>query len=216
MERIKIAIVDDHKLVSKAIENMISSNPKFKVVLNCCNGDDFLSQLEQAKVLPDVVLMDVNMPKKNGIETTAEVTQKYPDIKVIVLTMEDNETTIINMLKAGAKGYLLKDMSPDILFDAINIVYEKGIFYTDIVTQSLLKIKAEVKANYEITDSLKDRELDFIKMACSELTYKEIAEKMCVSPRTIDGYRDSVFAKLNVKTRVGIVLFAIKHELCKN
>ena len=114
----------------------------------------------------------------------------------------------------GERGYLLKDMSPDILFSAINIVHQKGIFYTDIVTQSLLKIKTEEKATIEINKSLKDRELEFIKLACSELTYKEIAEKMCLSPRTIDGYRDSVFAKLNVKTRVGIVLFAIKHEMC--
>ena len=128
--------------------------------------------------------------------------------------MEDNESTIINMLKVGAKGYLLKDMSPDILFDAINIVHEKGIFYTDIVTQSLLKIKTEEKATNEIIDVLKEREKEFIKLACSELTYREIAEKMCVSPRTIDGYRDSVFTKLNVKTRVGIVLFAIKHDIC--
>lgn len=213
MEKIKIAIVDDHKLVSKAIENLISSNPKFKVVLNCFNGDDFLQQLSEAKVLPDVVLMDVNMPKKNGIETTAELTANYPDIKVIALTMEDNETTIISMLKAGAKGYLLKDMSPEILYDAIKIVHEKGIFYTDVVTQSLLKIKSEDKINFELTNSLKERELDFIKLACSELTYKEIADQMCVSPRTVDGYRDSIFTKINVKTRVGIVLFALKHGI---
>ncbi|WHF52178.1 response regulator transcription factor [Chryseobacterium gotjawalense] len=214
MERIKIAIVDDHKLVSKAIENMISFNPKFEVVMNCFNGEDFLKQLDHRKILPEVVLMDINMPRKNGIETTLELTKNYPDLKVIALTMEDNESTIISMLKAGAKGYLLKDMSPDILFDAINIVHEKGIFYTDIVTQSLLKIKTEEKINQEINNSLKDREIEFIKLACSELTYKEIAEQMCVSPRTVDGYRDSIFAKLNVKTRVGIVLFAIKHHMC--
>lgn len=213
MDRIKIAIVDDHKLVSKAIENMISFNPKFEVVMNCFNGEDFLKQLEHKKNLPEVVLMDINMPRKNGIETTAELTKNYPELKVIALTMEDNESTIISMLKAGAKGYLLKDMSPDILFDAINIVHEKGIFYTDIVTQSLLKIKTEEKVLQEINALLKDREIEFIKLACSELTYKEIAEKMCVSPRTVDGYRDSIFAKLNVKSRVGIVLFAIKHDM---
>lgn len=216
MERIKIAIVDDHKLVSKALENLISYNPDFEVVMNCFNGEDFLKQLETTEILPEVVLMDINMPKKNGIETTAALTEKYPELKVIALTMEDNESTIISMLKAGAKGYLLKDMSPDILFDAINIVHEKGIFYTDIVTQSLLKIKTEEKVTIEINKSLKDRELEFIRLACSELTYKEIAEKMFLSPRTIDGYRDSVFAKLNVKTRVGIVLFALKHDLCEN
>lgn len=213
METIKVAIVDDHKLVSKALENMISLNPNFQVTMNCFNGQDFIDELQKTKTHPDVVLMDINMPIKNGIETTAEVSRKFPNLKVIALTMEDNEGTIIKMMKAGAKGYLLKDMSPDILFNAINIVHEKGIFYTDMVTQSLLKIKTEEKFMKELDETLKDRELEFIRLACSELTYREIARQMCVSPRTIDGYRDSIFSKLNVKTRVGIVLFAIKHNL---
>lgn len=213
MGTIKIAIVDDHKLVSKALENMISFNPNFEVIMNCFNGQDFLDELRTKKTCPDVVLMDINMPIKNGIETTAEISKEFPNLKVIALTMEDNESTIIKMLKAGAKGYLLKDMSPDILFDAINIVHKKGIFYTDLLTQSLLKIKTEEKFMNSLNDTLKDRELEFIKLACSELTYREIADQMFLSPRTIDGYRDSVFIKLNVKTRVGIVLFAIKHNL---
>lgn len=213
METIKIAIVDDHKLVSKALENMISYNPNFDVIMNSPNGQDFLDQLRTVQDFPDVVLMDINMPIKNGIETTAELTKEFPQLKVIALTMEDHEGTIIKMLKAGAKGYLLKDMSPDILFDAIDIVHKKGIFYTDLVTQSLLKIKTEEKFMETLSDTLKDRELEFIKLACSELTYREIADQMFVSPRTIDGYRDSVFVKLNVKSRVGIVLFAIKHNL---
>jgi len=213
MEPVKVAIVDDHKLVSKALENMISANEDLRVLMTCFNGQDFVSSLKESEEKPDVVLMDINMPIQNGIETTREISELYPDMKIIALTMEDDEATIINMLKAGAKGYLLKDMSPETLFDAIRIVHEKGIFYTDIVTQSLLKIKTEEKATKEITDSLKSRELDFIKLSCSELTYKEIADQMFVSPRTVDGYRDSVFAKLNVKTRVGIVLFAIKHGL---
>lgn len=214
MEKIKIAIVDDHKLVSKALENMISFNPNFKVIMNCYNGQDFLDELHKSSNHPEVVLMDINMPIKNGIETTAEISKTFPNLKVIALTMEDNENTIIRMIKAGAKGYLLKDMSPDILFNAINIVHEKGIFYTDLLTQSLLKIKTEEKFLDEMNDGLKDRELEFIRLACSELTYKEIAEQMHLSHRTIDGYRDSIFIKLNVKTRVGIVLFAIKHNLC--
>jgi DNA-binding NarL/FixJ family response regulator len=214
MDNIKIAIVDDHKLVSKALENMISFNPKFEVIMNCCNGQDFLDELREKRKGPDVILMDINMPIKNGIETTEEISRDFPDLKVIALTMEDNESTIIKMLKAGAKGYLLKDMSPDILFDAINIVHEKGTFYTDLLTQSLLKIKTEEKFMVDLLEALKGREVEFIKLACSELTYREIAEKMYLSPRTIDGYRDSVFIKLNVKTRVGIVLFALKHDLC--
>ncbi|UOE39847.1 response regulator transcription factor [Chryseobacterium suipulveris] len=213
MKKIAIAIVDDHKLVSKALENMISFNPNFEVTMTCFNGADFLDALSTVEQMPDVVLMDINMPMKDGIETTAELKKRYPQMKVIALTMEDNENTIIKMVKAGANGYLLKDMSPDILFDAINIVYEKGNFYTDLLSETLSKIRIEEKFTEKIKEELKDKELEFIKLSCSELTYREIADKMFVSPRTIDGYRDSVFLKLGVKTRVGIVLFAIKNNL---
>lgn len=214
METIKIAIADDHKLVSKAIENMISSNEKLEVLINANNGENLLEEIEKAEVKPEIVLMDINMPFKNGIEATAALSKTHPDIKVIALTMEDQETTIIKMLKAGAKGYLLKDMSPEILFEAIEMVHSKGIFYTDIVTQTLLKLRTEEISSDKLIAELKDRELEFIRFACSELTYKEIADRMNLSPKTIDGYRDSVFVKLDVKSRVGLVLFAVKHNMC--
>lgn len=214
MEPIKIAIVDDHKLVSKAIENMFSVRKDFRVVMNCSNGEEFLKELAKAEALPEVVLMDINMPVKNGIETTTDVTAKFPDVNVIALTMEDGEESVIGMLRAGAKGYLLKDSSPELLFEAIQLVKNGHTFYTDIVTQKLLSFKEEENALQKINESLKPKELEFMKLACSELTYKEIADKMNVSPRTVDGYRDSLLVKLNVRTRVGIVLFALKHNMC--
>lgn len=214
MKTIPIAIVDDHTLMSKALENMIAENPQYKVVMNHPNGEDFIEALEKTVDLPAVVLMDINMPFKNGIETTEWLSEHYPDIKVIALTMEDDEKVLIKMLKAGAKGYLLKDMQPSILFQAIDTVFEKGSFYTDFVAQKLLKVKTEDLKNQSLLSELKEREIEFIKLACSELTYKEIADKMCLSPKTIDGYRDSVFIKLDIKNRVGLVLFAMKHNLC--
>lgn len=214
MKTIPIAIVDDHTLMSKALENMIAENPQYKVVMNHPNGEDFIEALEKTANLPAVVLMDINMPFKNGIETTEWLSEHYPDIKVIALTMEDDEKVLIKMLKAGAKGYLLKDMQPSILFQAIDTVFEKGSFYTDFVAQKLLKVKTEDLKNQSLLSELKEREIEFIKLACSELTYKEIADKMCLSPKTIDGYRDSVFIKLDIKNRVGLVLFAMKHNLC--
>lgn len=213
MNKVKVAIVDDHQLVSKALENMISSNENYKVVLNSDNGENFLNALQKAKTLPEVVLMDINMPVKNGIETTKYLTKNYPGIHVIALTMEDNESTIIKMLKAGAKGYLLKDMSPELLFSAIDIVSKDGTFYTDIVTESLLRIKAEKNELAKIMKDMKLPEIEFMKLCCSELTYKEIADQMLLSPRTIDGYRDSVCAKLKIKSRVGIVMFMLKNNL---
>lgn len=211
---IPIAIVDDHTLMSKALENMIAENPKYHVVMNQPNGEDFISELKKVSELPTVVLMDINMPYKNGIETTEWLTEHHPEIKVIALTMEDDEKVLIRMLKAGAKGYLLKDMQPSILFQAIDTVFEKGSFYTDFVAQKLLKVQTEDAKNASLLSDLKEREKEFIKLACSELTYKEIADKMCLSPKTIDGYRDSVFVKLEIKNRVGLVLFALKHNLC--
>ncbi|MCY0976148.1 response regulator transcription factor [Chryseobacterium wangxinyae] len=213
MKTIPIAIVDDHTLMSKALENMIAENPKYEVVMNQPNGEDFITALEKVSQLPAVVLMDINMPYKNGIETTEWLTEHHPDIKVIALTMEDDEKVLIRMLKAGAKGYLLKDMQPSILFQAIDTVFEKGSFYTDFVAQKLLKVQTEDAKNASLLSDLKEREKEFIKLACSELTYKEIADKMCLSPKTIDGYRDSVFVKLEIKNRVGLVLFALKHNL---
>lgn len=214
MKTIPIAIVDDHTLISKALENMIMENTQYKVIMNHPNGEDFIAGLEKASELPAVVLMDVNMPYKNGIETTEWLTEHYPDIRVIALTMDDDEKVLIKMLKAGAKGYLLKDMQPSILFQAIETVFEKGSFYTDFVAQKLLKVKTEEIKSASLLSELRDREKEFIKWACSELTYKEIADKMCLSPKTIDGYRDSVFVKLDIKNRAGLVLFALKHDLC--
>lgn len=213
METIKIAIVDDHRMLSGAIEKMISINKKYEVINTSGNGEDFINALENDKINPDVVLMDVNMPVKNGVETTQHLKDHFPEIKVIALTMQDDEQTIIAMLKAGARGYLLKDMSPKILFEAIDTVFEKGVFYTDMVTECLLNIRTEVAAVKNSVDELKEREKEFIKLACSEMTYKEIADVMFLSPKTIDGYRDSVFVKLDVKSRVGLVLFALKHQL---
>ncbi|SFN67371.1 two component transcriptional regulator, LuxR family [Chryseobacterium oleae] len=214
MKTIPIAIVDDHTLMSKALENMIMENPQYSVIMNHPNGEDFIAAIEKASELPAVVLMDINMPYKNGIETTEWLTEHHPNIKVIALTMEDDEKILIKMLKAGAKGYLLKDMQPSILFQAIDTVYDKGSFYTDFIAQKLLKVRTEDFKTASLLSELKDREKEFIKWACSELTYKEIADKMFLSPKTIDGYRDSVFTKLEIKNRVGLVLFALKHDLC--
>lgn len=214
MKTTNIAIVDDHTMISKAIESMVNDHPNYKVIFNASNGEDFILSLEKSKILPDVVLMDVNMPYKDGIETTQWLAKNHPEINVIALTMEDNEQSIIKMLKAGAKGYLLKDMQPEMLFQAIETVLEKGSFYTDMITQTLLKIKKDEHSIRDTLSDFKDKEIEFIKLSCSELTYKEIAEKMYLSPKTIDGYRDSVFTKLHIKSRVGLVLFALKNNIC--
>ena len=157
--------------------------------------------------------MDVNMPIMNGIETTTYLREHYPNIKVIALSVEEEEDTIIKMLKAGAKGYLLKDVEKNILETALNEVINNGYYHTKDVSNLLINSLNEDFKNSKT--QLKEREIEFLKLVCTELTYKEIAEKMFLSPKTIDGYRDTLFYKLQVKNRIGLVIYAIKHKIFK-
>jgi DNA-binding NarL/FixJ family response regulator len=152
------------------------------------------------------------MPVMNGFETMEWLTKNYPQIKVLILSMEDDEEVIIKMLRAGANGYLLKDIHPEKLKVALNEVVKKGYYHSDKVAETLLQ-SLQPSNKIEALPDLKENELTFIKLACTEMTYKEIAEKMMLSPKTIDGYRDSLFKKLQVKNRVGLVIYAMKHNL---
>ena len=155
------------------------------------------------------------MPKKDGYETTRWLKQNHPDVKVLALSMYDNESAIIRMLKCGARGYILKDAEPADLKRALMEIMQKGFFYSDLVTGHLIHSmqKMDDDAETRTTFNLSDRDVEFLHHICTELTYKEIAEKMFVSPRTVDGYRDALFEKLNIKTRVGLVIYAIKNTI---
>jgi len=205
-----IVIVEDHILFSQAIEGLINTFENFKVIYTCVNGLDLLSNLQEGSLEPDIVLMDINMPVLNGIEATRMLKKQYPDINVLALSIEGNEETIVSMLDAGACGYLLKDVDKKTLEAALIEVISKGCYYTKAISRILLKLLN----NNKLTNiNLKERELDFIKHTCSEMTYKEIAEKMFLSPKTIDGYRSHLFQKLHIRNRTGLVLYAIKNKI---
>ena len=211
MIKYSVVIVDDHTLLSQAIAAMVNTFSKFKVLYTCKNGQELIDKFSSsAKFIPDVVLMDINMPIMNGIETTEWITKKHQDVNVMALSVEDEEATILKMLKVGAIGYLLKDTEKAVLESALVEIVENGFYHTKNVTNILLKSLSS-KGKEEIV--LKEREITFMKYACSELTYKEVADKMCLSPKTIDGYRDVLFTKLNVKNRVGLVMYAIKNKI---
>lgn len=162
--------------------------------------------------------MDINMPVKDGYETAAWLKNNYPGIKVLALSMLDDENAIIRMIKNGARGYVLKESEPAELRNAINAVLQKGFYYSEMVTgrlvHSISGVDDESQHSQQVIQ-LSDREIEFLKLACTEMTYKEIAAKMYLSPRTIDGYRDALFLKLDIKTRTGLVIYAIKNGIVK-
>jgi DNA-binding NarL/FixJ family response regulator len=211
MKKIDIIIVDDHMLFSQALNGLVSNYQEFNVIKVLNNGKELVEYFLSENPHPHIVLMDIKMPQMNGIEATQWLKDNKPSIKVLALSMECDEVTILQMLRAGAKGYLLKDIHPKILHHALLEVYNNGFYYTENVTSTLLN-SAGI-SNTKSSINLKERELEFLKLACSERTYKEIAEVMCLSPKTIENYREALFEKVNAKTRIGLVLFAIKEKI---
>lgn len=207
----KIVIVDDHLLFASSLEKLIHTFGGFKVLYKAGNGAELQEHFELNRPKPDVILLDVNMPVMNGLETVTWLTQTHPNIKVLVLSMEDDEEHILKMIRSGAKGYLLKDIDPENLKHALKEVLEKGFYYTEKINEILLDI-VQGKGRPDQKSLLKENEITFLKLACTEKTYKEIADIMCLSPKTIDGYRQELFSKLNIKNRVGLVLYAIKNN----
>ena len=211
MMKYSVVIVDDHTLLSQAIAAMVNTFNKFKVLYTCKNGQELVDKFSSSpEFIPDVVLMDINMPIMNGIETTEWISKNHNVVHVMALSVEDEDATILKMLKVGAIGYLLKDTEKVVLEKALVEIAENGFYHTKNVTNLLMK---SLSGNGETEIKFKEREITFMKHACSELTYKEIAEIMCLSPKTIDGYRDVLFTKLQVKNRVGLVMYAIKNKI---
>ena len=205
-----IVIVDDHTLLSQAISGLVNSFENFEVLYTCKNGQELLDNLRFENKRPDIILMDVNMPIMDGIEATTQVKELYPDTLVLALSVEEDDHTILKMIRAGAKGYLLKDTEKRTLENALNELATNGYYHTNTVSQLLVK-----SLNGNNKDELRDREIEFIKHACTEMTYNEIADVMFLSPKTVQGYRDSVFSKLNLKNRTGLVIYALKNGLFK-
>ena len=204
-----IALVDDHVLMRRGLANLLQ-DLEHQVLFEADNGKDFLDKLKD-HTSPELVLMDINMPQMDGYETALEIKQNYPDVRVLALSMYDDELAIIKMLRNGARGYVLKDCEPKELKAAIKAVLEKGFYYSELVSGYLIR----TINNPDDISRLSTREIEFLKLCCTEMTYKEIADKMCLSPRTVDGYRDELFHKLCIKSRVGLVMFAIKNGIVK-
>ena len=215
MER-KAVLVDDHALLRNGLAGLVRELG-YDVLFEADNGKEFIEKLKKDN-LPDIVLLDINMPQMDGYDTAAWIKRNHPEIRILALSMYDDENAIIRMLKNGAGGYILKDTEPAELKKAMDAVCNKGFYYAEMVTGRLIHTihsMQEENSPAKAVSGLNERELEFLKLAATELTYKEIAEQMHLSPRTIDGYRDDLFEKLNIRSRVGLVLFAIKNGIVR-
>ena len=208
-DQILIAIVDDHTLFRNGVAALMSEFAELKVVFEAENGAQ-MQQLLNKYPIPQVILMDINMPVMDGYAATKWIKEKYPQIKVLALSMFEDDKAVIRMIKSGASGYVLKESKPRELLEAIKTIHTKGVYINEMVSGKLIR---SVTDNEE--EHLSKKELEFLKLCCSELTYKEIADQMFVSPRTVDNYRESLFQKLNINSRTGLVLYAIQNEIFK-
>ncbi len=211
-KKVEVAIADDHALLRSALAKMINTFTGYAITIEADNGKDLKEKI-QKQGIPDIAILDVNMPVMDGFETTLWLKKNYPQIKILVLSMLSDERTIIKMFRLGAKGYLLKNTDPQELQDALNSLMNKNVYLSDYVSGKLVKgLHDDAELNVKEV-VLNEKEREFLRWVCSELSYKEIAGKMFLSPRTIDDYRQSLFNKLKVHSRVGLVMYAIKNGI---
>ena len=209
--KITLGIADDHQLFLKSLSLLISSLEDFTIVIEAMNGKDLIEKLEAKKIEPDIILLDVNMPVMDGRQTAEQLTQTHPSVKLVALSMKDDDATIISMIKAGCCSYLLKDIHPEELNKALHEIYKKGYYNSDAANINYRRLLQHQEKQNEL--QLTDKEKHFLQLACSDATYKQIASAMNVSERTVDGYRENLFKKLNVQSRTGMALEAIRRNL---
>lgn len=207
----RIVIVDDHILIAKALTAIIENFREFEVLYECENGKDFMERCAVKKNIPDIVLLDISTPVMDGFETARWLRDTHPEVLVMALSMQDDEQSVIRMIRNGARGYLLKNVHPAELEKALDSLVHTGSYYPGWATGKMIAsiIAGEPKEVPKVT--IVGREREFLKYTVTEMSYKEIAEKMFCSPRTVEGYRDALFEKLNLKSRVGLAVYALRN-----
>ena len=208
---IKLGIVDDHQLVVGSLKLLLEAGNGFEVTLVAYSGKELQKKISaKGAVLPEIILVDVNMQEMDGVETASWINEKFPSIKLVALSMQKDDNTIMKMLKAGCCAYLFKNINHDEFERALLEVHNKGYYNGDECNINLRKLL--VKGAGEETITLTKNELAFLKLACSDLTYEQIADKMTCSKRTVDSYRETLFRKFSVASRVGMCLEAVRLE----
>lgn len=213
MKKIKLAVVDDQLLFRRGIISLIKEFEEIDVVVEAGNGKELIEAIKKRK--PHIVLLDLQMPVMDGIETTAYLSEKYPDIKILILTMHDDDEFILHLIEKGANGFLLKNNSIDIVIDAIYSIVENGYYFNDRISKTMIKGLVRSKKIKPVFQSvsLSDREIEVIMLICKEYTNKEISERLCISIRTVENHRDKILEKTGARNTAGIVMFALKNNL---
>ncbi len=215
MNKIRIAIADDYKIYRDGLKVGLGSDDNLQVVLEADNGEDLLNGLKENTT--DVIIMDLKMPIMDGMEATKEVRQKFPLIKVLVVTMYEDDKFIIHLMENGANGYLLKNADSDEIRKSIYAVHENGYYFNDLVNKALLKrlvLKGNLKPSFNQDVELTERELEVLKLICEEKTASEIGKEIFLSPRSIEGIRTRLIEKIGVRNTAGLAMFAIKSGIC--
>lgn len=207
-----VILADDHILLRNALASLIDTIPGFKVIRMASDGTEVIRAIEEG-VIPAIVILDLNMPKMDGFDTAKWLYNTHPGIKILILTMYDSEIALIRLLQVGVRGFLKKDIHPDELKHALLSVARDGFYYSHQTTGKLGNLFKKNNDNHSSVEKaiLSDSEINFLKLASTDLTYKEIAKTMNLTPRIIDNFRDSLFDKLDVKSRVGLAIYAIKN-----
>ncbi|AYL96739.1 response regulator transcription factor [Mucilaginibacter celer] len=214
MKNIKIAIADDYTIFRDGLKVGLATDDNLEVILEAGDGEDLLKGIENNR--PDVIIMDLKMPVLDGMEATKLIKKKYPDIKIVVVTMYDDEKFVIHLMEIGANGYLLKNADADEIRRAVYSVHETGYYFNNVVSNALLKklvIKGNIKPSFNEGVQLTEREQDVLKLICAEKTAAEMGQQLFLSPRSVEGIRQRLIDKVGVRNTAGLVMFAVKNGM---
>ena len=213
---IRIVIADDHEIFRDGFKVLLKNQTELELVGEAENGKELLEVVDRE--LPDVVIVDIKMPIMDGVEACKQIKRKYPDMKIIALSMFNDDNLIVDMLEAGAKGYLLKNTNKPELLNAAKAVYEGSTYYCSATSDKLTKMIADSRFNpykHKPVQKFTSRELDIIRLICEQNTNKEIAVKLRLSRRTVESHREKIQEKTNSRNTVGVVIYALKNKICE-
>lgn len=214
MEKIRFAVVDDHAIFRQGLRHALSGRGRLELIFEADSGESLLEQMEKTPV--DLVLMDLKMPGMGGIEATRRLRQNYEDLKIIVLTMFDEEQMVLHLMEAGANGYLLKNADAEEIVLAIYSAMENGFYFNELVSSTMLRSlmdRKTVSGRFRPEVKLTEREIEVLRYICEEMTAAEIGERIFLSPRTVEGIRANLLSKVGVRNTAGLVLYAVRHGI---